>query len=177
MFILATHYFGSSSGLGSLGLSASGFLIQLITFIIAILVLRKWAFKPIMKVMNERRQAIEKGVTLGEQMEKEKAALEEKVSQTLHETRRQADKIISDARDSAKQMVREAEDQARVKAAAIAKDAEAKGDEMVQRAWRKMEGQFASLVAGATEAVVGEKVDAKKDASIIDKAIKEQIKA
>ena len=176
MQTLVTH-FGSSSGLGALGLSLSSFLIQLGTFIIALLVLRKWAFKPIMKVLNDRRDAIEKGVTLGEQMEREKAELEAKVAATLTKTRVQADKIIADANTTARQMVHDAEEAARNKAGGIVKEATARGEFETKRAWRKLEGQLASLVTDATEAVVGEKVDQNKDSALINRALKEQIKA
>ncbi len=168
--------FGSSTGLGALGLSASAFVIQLITFVIALLILRKWAFKPIMKVLNERREAIEKGVTLGEQMQKEKDELEAKVNHTLTQTRQKADKILSEASATARQMVHEAEDQARVKAEVIIKDAADRGLLETKRAWRKLEGQLTGLVTDATEAVIGEKVDSSKDSELINRALKEQIK-
>ncbi len=169
--------FGSSSGIGALGFSLSGFLIQLITFIIALLVLRKWAFKPIMKVMKERRDTIEKGVTLGIAMEKEKAELEEKVAKTLQDTRVRADKIISDAQSTSRELVREAEEEAAKKSGLIIKSAEERAEQEVSLAWHKLESRIASLVADATEAVVEEKVDEKRDSALIDKAIKERIKA
>ncbi len=167
--------FGSSTGLGALGLSASAFVIQLVTFIIALLVLRKWAFKPIMKVLNERREAIEKGVSLGEQMQREKDELETKVNHTLTQTRQKADKILADASATARQMVHEAEDQARAKAEVIIKDASERGLLETKRAWRKLEGQLTGLVTDATEAVIGEKVDSAKDSELINRALKEQI--
>ncbi|MGH7234436.1 MAG: F0F1 ATP synthase subunit B [Candidatus Saccharimonadales bacterium] len=176
MFSLVQN-FGSSTGLGALGLSASAFVIQLITFIIALLVLRKWAFKPIMKILNERREAIEKGVSLGELMQKEKDELEAKVNHTLTQTRQKADKILSDATSTARQMVRDAEDQARTKAEGIVKDGAERGVLETKRAWRKLEGQLAGLVTDATEAVIGEKVDQSKDSELINRALKERIKA
>ena len=176
MGILLTH-FGSSSGLGALGLSLSSFLIQLGTFTIALLVLRKWAFKPIMKILNDRREAIDKGVTLGEQMEREKAELEAKVADTLTNMRVTADKIIADANSAARQMVHEAEEAAKTKASGIVKEAAMRGELETKRAWRKLEGQLASLVTDATEAVVGEKVDASKDSDLINRALKDQVKA
>lgn len=176
VFDLMTHFASSSGGASALGISLSGFLVQLITFIIAILILRRWAFKPIMKVLKERRETIEKGVTLGEQMEKEKAELEAKVAKTLHETRAQADQILAEAQASARQVVRDAEDQAREKTGILLKDAEARAKSEVKRAWHELEGQVAGLVTDATEAVIGEKVDTTKDSELISKVVKEQIK-
>jgi len=174
MLSLLTQFGDSSSGLGALGLNGQTFLIQLVTFIIALLVLRQWAFKPIIKVMNERRETIEKGVKLGQQMEKDKAELEDKVAKTLHETRQQADTIVAGAQDTARQTIREAEDKAREKAALILKEAEASIAQNTARARQALEKEMVGLVSEATEAIIDEKVDSKKDAALIERSLRER---
>ncbi len=174
MLGIFTQFGSSSAGLGALGLNFSSFVIQLVTFIIALLVLRKWAFKPILKVMNERRKTIEDGLKLGERMEKEKADLEERVTKTLHETREQADGIIASAQETAQRLVREAEDKARDKAAGIVKEAEERIAQETAIARRELEKQIVGLVSDVSEAIIHEKVDAKKDAELIDRALKER---
>ncbi|HVI60742.1 MAG TPA: ATP synthase F0 subunit B, partial [Candidatus Saccharimonadales bacterium] len=67
----------NASGLGALGFDPKAFLIQLTTFVLAYLVLRRFAFGPITKLLDERRETIERGVKLGEDMQKEKAVLEQ----------------------------------------------------------------------------------------------------
>lgn len=163
----------SSSGIGALGLNAQAFLIQLITFIIALLILKKWAFAPILKVMNERRETIEKGVKLGEQMEKEKADLEAKIEKQLHEARTKADSIISLANDTARQTVKESEDKAKEKAEGIVAAAEDRIAQETSIARQKLEAEMVGLVAEVTEAVLEEKVDDKKDVELIKRALKE----
>ena len=64
-----TNFGDSSSGLGALGLDGRALIIQLITFVLALLILKRYAFKPISKVLNERRELIESGVKLGEEMQ------------------------------------------------------------------------------------------------------------
>ncbi len=174
MLDILTQFGSSSSGLGALGLNGQTFLVQLVTFIIAFLILRQWAFKPILKIMNERRETIEKGVRLGEQMEKEKAELEDKVAKMLHETRQQADGIIAGAQDAARQTVKEAEEKAREKAAGIMKDAESRIAQDAAKARRGLEKEMIGLISDATEAIIHEKVDTKKDAELIDRALKER---
>ena len=164
----------SSSGLGALGVDGRAFVIQLITFVLAYLVLRRWAFGPIIKVLRERRDKIEQGVKLGEQMQKEKAELEDKVTKTLHETRQEADGIIAGAQDAARQAIREAEDKARDKAAGIIKEAESRIVQDTSRARQQLEKELVGLISDATEAIIDEKVDAKKDAELIDRALKER---
>lgn len=174
MLSLFTQFGDSSSGIGALGLNLQSFLIQLGTFIIAFLVLKKWAFKPILKVLNERRETIEKGVELGEEMQKEKAAFEDKVAKALADARKEADAIVAGAHSQSREAIREAEDKAREKAEGIIAEAQDRINQDTARARQKLEKELVGLIAETTEAVIGEKVDAAKDTALIDKALKEQ---
>lgn len=169
-----TNFADSSSGLGSLGIDGKAFVIQLVTFLLAFWVLKRYAFGPIAKLMEQRRKTIEEGVSLGEQMKKDKAALEAKVAEELAKARTEADGIIAEANDAARQTVRDAEDKATAKAAVIVKEGQDRATAEMTRARKKLEGQIVGWVSDATEAIIGEKVDAKKDADIIDRALKEQ---
>ncbi len=172
MISVLTQFGDSSSGIGALGLNLSAFLIQWGTFIIAFLVLRKWAFRPILSVLKERREMIEKGVSLGEKMQKEQAEMEQKVAEALREARVQADKIVADASGRGRQVIADAEAKAKEKAETIIASAEERIGQDMKVARSKLEKELAGLVADATETIIGEKVDANKDASLIDKALK-----
>jgi F-type H+-transporting ATPase subunit b len=162
-----------TSGLGALGVDGKAFLIQLITFILAFLVLKRFAFKPILKVLKERQDTIDKGVKLGEQMQKDKAEMDEKVADALHKARREADKIIADAESSGRQSIQAAEDTARAKAEDMVNQASARIKQDTAIAKKRLEKDLAGLVSEATEAILQEKIDAKKDSALIDRAIKE----
>lgn len=172
MHILITQFGDSSSGIGALGLNLASFLIQLGTFIIAFLVLRKWAFKPILKVLNERRETIEQGVSLGERMKKEQAEMEQKVAEAMRGARSEADKIIAEASDRGRQIIADAEAKAKEKSENIITSAEERISQDIKLARSNLEKELVGLVAEATEAIIDEKVDIKKDASLIDKALK-----
>jgi F-type H+-transporting ATPase subunit b len=167
----------STSGIGALGLDGQAFLIQLVTFLLAFWVLKRYAFGPIAKVMNERRQTIENGVKLGEEMKREKAELEAKAAKKLQDARVQADGIIASANEAGKESVREAEDKAKQKAAGIIDEAERRIEQETVRVRKQLEKELAGLVAEATEAVIEEKVDAKKDAEMIERALKKGVHA
>ncbi len=167
-----TYFSDSSSGIGALGFDGKAFLIQLITFGLAFVVLKRYAFKPILKVMQERRETIESSVKLGEQLQKEQAAMEEQVAKTMQAARKEADGVIAGATDTARQMIREAEDKAKAKAAGVMKDAESRIAQDTARARKQLEGELVSLVSEATEAIIDEKVDAKKDAQLIERVLK-----
>lgn len=172
MYSLLTQFGAEQSGVGALGVDGKSFIVQLITFIIVILVLRKWAVKPMLKILQDRRETIEKGVSLGEKMQKDEAEMEQKVAKALQAARQQADGIIADAGDRGRQTIADAEAKAKQKAEAIIASAEDRAKQDIKRARRGLEAELAGLVSEATEVIIDEKVDAKKDSALIDRALK-----
>lgn len=174
MITAISQFADSSSGIGALGIDAKALIIQLVTFVLAFWVLKQYAFGPILKIMNERRETIESGVKLGEAMQKERTKLEGEVADQLHAARQEADAIISGAQDSARQAIREAEDTAREKVAGILAEAESRIAQDTARARQQLEKELVGLISEATEAIIEEKVDAKKDAQLIERILKER---
>lgn len=170
--MIPTNFADSSSGLGALGIDGQALIIQLVTFLLAFWVLQHWAFGPITRMMEQRRKTIAEGVHLGEKMQKEQAELEAKVARTIHEARGKADTMLAAAQTEARQTIQEAEDKAREKAEEIVDSAKVRIEQDKARARRQVEGEVVNLVAEATEAIIDEKIDAKRDAGLIDKALK-----
>lgn len=159
-----------------LGLSGSAFVIQLITFVLVFMVLKRFAFKPITAMLEKRRKTIEDSVRLGQKLEKERDKLDQEVARVMREARHEADKIIAAGHKDARAAIHEAEKTAAAKADRILADAEARIHEETEHARRKLEKDLVGLVSEATETIVGEKVDAKKDAELVKKAMKGQKK-
>jgi F-type H+-transporting ATPase subunit b len=169
-----TNFASEAAGGNALGLSGSAFLIQLVTFGLALWVLKKFAFGPILSILAKRRETIEAGVSLGEEMRQERAMVAEKSEAALKAARAKADAIVADAEAAARDRVRASEEEAAKKAAAIVKDGQARGEQEVVRARKAFQSELVGLVSDATEAIIDEKVDAKKDAQLIDRALKGQ---
>lgn len=161
-----------ASPLAALGVDGKSLIFQLITFALAFLILKKFAFKPITKMLAERRKVITDGILLGEKMEKEKARLDETAAEIVREARHEADKIISIAHKESRELIHLAELDAKSKAESIMKDADERIGEDAERARRGVEKDIVNLVSEATEAVVGETIDGSKDAAIVDRIVK-----
>lgn len=164
-------------GAEALGLSFSAFLISTISFVIVFLILKKFAFKPIIKVLEERRQVIDDGVKMGLQLEKERKALDEEIIKIKREAHHEADKIIATGHKEAREVMRESEKTTARKVEAMLADAEARIEEESEQARKGLEKDIIGLISEATEALVGEKVDPKKDAELIDKILKDRTRS
>jgi F-type H+-transporting ATPase subunit b len=161
-----------ASGIGALGIDAKAFIIQLITFVLAFLVLQRYAFKPILKIMEQRRKTIEDGVRIGEDMKKQQAELDKQVADELAKARAEADGVIAVAHDAARQVAAEAETKAQKKTDVMLKEAKSRIEQEESRSRKRIMNDVVGLISEATEAIIDEKVDATKDAQLIDKALK-----
>jgi F-type H+-transporting ATPase subunit b len=174
LFAAEAAHAEEATGLGALGVSAQAFVIQLVTFVFVFLLLKKFAFAPIGRLLEKRRQTIDDGVRLGQKLERQREKMDQEAAKITREARHEADRIIASGHKESREVLREAEKKANRKTEAMLADAEARIHEDIQAAKRKLEKDIVGLVSEATEAIVGEKVDPKKDAEIIEKVIRKR---
>src|SRR3954464_13471040 len=77
------------------------FLSQVISFIIVARVLKRFAYKPILAVLEERRQRIAEGLLNAEKIKQQLAEAEQRYQETLAKGNAEAQKMIDEARASA----------------------------------------------------------------------------
>src|SRR4030095_605163 len=77
------------------------FLAQVISFVVVALLLRRFAYKPILAVIEARRSKIEEGQINAEKIKKELAEAEKRYQEIIAKANADAQKMIDEARDSA----------------------------------------------------------------------------
>lgn len=145
-----------------LGINLGYLLVQIFNFLIIFVVLRAWVYKPVTNMLQKRREAIAKG------LEDARIAAEARANAETD-----AAKIIADAQAKAGQVIREASDRADLAAKDIRAEAEAdvaKAKESAladavterNRMLGELRGQVAALAIAATQKLVGETLDEKR---------------
>jgi F-type H+-transporting ATPase subunit b len=162
-------------GFAALGFDPRAFIIQLITFLFVFYILYKFVFRRIVVMLEARRDAIDEGLRLTTQMQAERDKLEQEVTEARKSARREADEVLALTHERAGAIIKEAEDRAQAKVDGMMKDATKRITEESARARRKLEAEVVDLVIEATEVVAGEKLDAKKDAKLLESALKGQV--
>src|SRR3984893_11617705 len=79
------------------------FLSQVISFFIVAFLLRRFAYKPILAVLEERRRRIEEGLINADKIKKELAEAEKRYAEILAKANADAKKMIGGARESGAQ--------------------------------------------------------------------------
>lgn len=146
-------------------------IAQLVNFAIVLFVLYKFAYGPILKMMNERSDKIEKGLKDAEGAQKKLAEIAEKEKEVLVEARKQAQEIVAKAEAVAIKSKDEIIADSKVQATKILEDAAKKIEQEKNQMLVEVKTQVAELVIAATGKIIDEKMDSEKDRELIEKAI------
>jgi F-type H+-transporting ATPase subunit b len=165
----------SSQGLlQALGIDWKLLVTQAIAFLILVAVLAKFVYPPLMKAIDSRRDSIEAGLNEAKEAAAALEKAEAKVADMLSEARKEADDILARTHQETSAMVADAESKAKTRAEQIVEDARGQLQTDIAKAREALKAETIKLVATATESVIGEKLDDKKDSGLITKALKEQ---
>lgn len=131
------------------------FLSQVISFIIVALLLRRFAYKPILHVLEQRRQQIAEGLLNAEKIKQQLAEAEQRHSEILAKANAQAQKMIDEARASCATLTERKQQEAIVMAEQIvAKAHEASAIEH-ERTMTELKRELGRLVVDTTAKVTG----------------------
>jgi ATP synthase, F0 subunit b len=146
------------------------FLSQVISFIIVALVLKRFAFRPILAVLEERRQRIQEGQLNAEKIKQQLAEAEKRHAEILAQANVQAQKMIDEARESAG-VIAERKQQEAVAAAEqiMAKAREASAIEH-ERTMTELKRELGRLVVDTTAKVTGKVLTSEDQKRLQDEA-------
>ena len=137
------------------GFDTKIFLSQVVSFVIVALVLRQFAYKPILAVLEERRQRIAEGLLNAEKIKQQLAEAEQRHAEILAKANAQAQKMIDDARESAAHIGERKQQEAVAAAEQImAKAREASAIEH-ERTMTELKRELGRLVVNTTAKVTG----------------------
>ena len=139
------------------------------TFIVLLIILKKFAYKPFLATLEQRRQKIEEGVTKSEEAEK-----------SLQKIRALAEEVKEAGERKSKEVIMAAEAKAQERAKAIAAAAEAEKIKVIEnaklamakeqvRAKERQEREAFNLAMAVSEKFLAEKITKEQDKKIIER--------
>jgi F-type H+-transporting ATPase subunit b len=143
----------------------------IIAFLVTLFVLRKFAFGPIQKTIDERRDLIRRSIEEADNARQEARKLLEEHRALVNQARGEAEQILAEARktrDAMEHRMREeteAERQRRLEETRKEIAAE------TARALEQIRAEVAALTIEATSRVVGRALDPERDRELIEEAI------
>ena len=145
---------------------------QVVNFIVLLFIFKKLLYKPILKVLDERKKKIEESLKNAEEIEAK-----------LQETNEKIDKMLAKALDEGQKIREESKKEASVyledvkqNASKLSQEIIKKGEEALRVEKEKMQTElrveFSEIVAAALQKVTGKVLSKKDQKDMIEKSIK-----
>jgi len=145
---------------------------NLLVFLLLLVVLRKFAWKPIMQMLKKREEGIEEAL---HQAEKARAEVKELVAKNVEliiEGQQERDAIIKEARDKSEQIIIEAKEEAKKESKRIMTEAQ----EMIRReredTIRQIKSDVSDIILETAKTIISKELSSQKDhEQLIEKQI------
>lgn len=154
--------------LGSLGINLKLFIAQLINFAIVLFVLWKFAWKPLLAIMNERQNKIEEGIDNAKKAESDLQMAELNYNKRIKEAEFEYSKVLNDAESKAEKMIENAKEKARIEIEKLTTKARLALKEEKAELEKEIKEKTVEIAFSVAEKILGEKLDVKKEKKFID---------
>jgi F-type H+-transporting ATPase subunit b len=145
----------------------------IITFVLALLVLRRYAFGPLQQLIDQRRKAVQDAMDAAEQTRAEAERLLQDYKETLVKVRAEAEDIVERSRTTGEHAKAEILEEARRQADRVLDKAHEQIDRDTSAAVRDLKASIAELTALATEKVTVRSLTPQDQERLIDEALAE----
>ena len=134
----------------------------LIAFIFVLIILKKFAWKPIISSLNERETNIANSISMAERVKLEMAQLKNDNELLLVQAREERATLLKEAKELKDRMINDAKEAAKVAAAKIIEDAHVSINHQKMAAITDMKNQVGKLVIEVSEKILRRELSNKQ---------------
>ena len=139
------------------------FSLQLVILIVLLVLLKKFAWKPILNSLEERESGIEDALQAAENARKEMQNLTADNERLAKEARAERDAMMKEARDIRDKMIADAKEDAKEVTSKLIENAQASIQQEKQAALAELKKNVAELSIGIAESVIKKELSSKDD--------------
>lgn len=151
-----------------LGLNLGYIFVHIFNFLIIFVVLRAWVYKPILGLLEKRRRTVAEGIENARIAAEARANAEKEAARILAEAQAEANRIVREATERAQAAVRDVRAAAEAEATRILENAKVDAELERNRILGDLRGQVAALAIAATQKLLGEALDEKRQRALVD---------
>ncbi len=160
-------------GLANLGISVPTLVAQIINFVILFGLLYLVAYKPIMRMLDERSRKIRESMERTEFIKQQAERAEKEAAKRIEAASQEGQEVIARAMRTGEEVGREAQQQAKQEAEALIARARAEIQRERDKAIDELRKEFAEITIMAAGKVIDRSLDKKAHRQIIDKVLEE----
>jgi len=147
-----------------------------VAFLVLLIVLGKFAWKPILKAINDRESGIEEALLKADKMKSEIATMQSENEALLAKAREERATLIKEAKEASDKMVAEAKEKAKSEYDKILTDAQLAITQQKNAALTEVKNQVGTLVIEVAEKVLRKELSNKADQESYIKQLADGVK-
>lgn len=152
----------------ALGINLGLLIVQIIAFTIILLTLNAWVYRPMLNMMETRKQKIAQGLEDARVAAEARADAEKQAARIISDAQTEASRIVAEATERAAAAGREVKAAADAEADQARETAMAEAEQERNRILGDLRSQVASLAIAAANKLVGETLDEKKQHDLLN---------
>lgn len=154
--------------MSALGINLGFFLFQVFNFIIVLILLYAWAYKPIINALEERKRKIAQSLEDARVAAEARANAEAEARTIISKAQAEAAEKVRESTQRAEQAVQSVRSEAEAEAARIRETAIVEATTERDNVLSNVRGQIAALAISATQKLLGEALDERRQHVLID---------
>jgi len=151
-----------------LGINPGLLLLQILSFLIVFVILRKWLFAPLANMLEKRRDTIAQGQEDARVAAEARANAEHEAASIIADAQAKAAHIVSEATERAEKAVLEVKAEAEKDIVKERETTLAEVSEERNRMLGDLRGQVAALAVAAAQKLIGEALDEKRQHVLLE---------
>ena len=148
-------------------------LAQIINFVILLFLLKRFLYKPILKVLDERKKRIETSLKQAEEIQKKFVEANIEQEKILDTAKLQASKIIENAKEEAKVLSRKLQEETNKEIESTLERAKSALQLEKQKMISEAKGKIVDIVALVTEKVTAKTLQKAEKEKLVNNALSE----
>ncbi len=156
-----------------LGVNVPSLIAYLVNFLVLLGILFLFAYKPLVRLMDQRAERIRERLEAADQARQEAATSREAVEEALNEARQQGQRLLEQTREAAERYRAEEMDRARQEAENFVLRARAEIQRERDAAIEEVRSNFGDLAITAAERVIGRSLDRQAHEDLIAQVLEE----
>lgn len=149
------------------------FLWTILTFLVLLGLLAKFAWKPLLAALEKRQEMIRQSLDDAEKAKQELEQLQEKSKEILSKARAEAQSIVAKSRTEAQRLKTEIRDNAKAEANAILSNAEKQIQLETEKAVSQIRSDVADLSVLVASKLIGKNLSKEDDEALIEESLKQ----
>lgn len=160
-----------TGGIAALGINLKLLIAQLIHFLIVLVIFWKWIYKPIVKILDQRAETIEKSIRDAKEVEERVAKLEVERKDVITSAKAEASHRVEEARTTAEARKRDILAQAKVEVERVIKSGKEQLVKEKEAMLREAKQEIVEVAIAAAKQVLKDSISEKASKKLADEAV------